>query len=828
MGTISYCFTFLILLLPCILSAQPIVDPNYGQAARTCETNAKTTLTLSDAIARLAHPNHPIPITCFERVVVEPGKTYQVFGGFIINGELEFLDAPGSTTTLETSFIIVQGKVKAGSIASPYKGQLNIIMRDATVDIKWPTRTTNSIYGNEINLGRKPFVTYGGDVELVGEFTGHVYARLVRTIEVGDTKLYTQHDMTSYWRAGDKLAIASGSIDNKGDSWVTIDSITYNTATRSTEVTLTGPVGKKHEVRFIKSDNPRGLRYHFLSPEVMKTNRNIKITGMPLDTDLDAWLDTNQAEPRGGHFMISHSGGKQVVGGVEFAGMGQAGILGRYPLHFHFGGNVAKGSTFANNSIHHSKQRCLVVHATNNLPVVSNAAFRTAGHCFMTEDGIEQNNFFLGNIGMATRTAIAKISPEMTDDRAATFWMASPKNHFIHNVAAGSHDGGFWFEPPVFAGGSAKKFKVPGWDTFKPINSDFGVFSHNTAHSAGVGLMTYPGGVFVPYQGKAHLDHTYTWSTFRGWLSIQGSNQKITNSNFVDVYMIGINTAGAIGHTVENIEIIGAQDNTKLCFGQASAIHFENHVNPIWWKNGINGWKVKNVHIQDWATTSKSCAVKQIGINLKKSKDLEWFPSSTSLQDFSFKNVDNQFEVEGTAANPEQIALQIRNIGFTGLQPSEIGYLVEERPTVPTDKMATAGCVPRMGVTLPTNFKFCPAGCVRMVTFAYQSIPGQEQTKVRFISPLGVPFVFTPANGVRHANGINIDRYLTKLFAPGKYIVQILNSANLPVPATMYSKDTVRVYITDAIEGVPACTGKVEFQLVGETAVLPSVEGKSV
>lgn len=79
--------------------------------------------------------------------------------------------------------------------------------------------------------------------------------------------------------------------------------------------------------------------------------------------------------------------------------------------------------------------------------VSENVAYDTAGHCFMTEDGIEQGNEFLYNLGALTRSVDVKIpddgsNGDETDDEPSTFWMTNPSNTWIGNVAAGSEDNG--------------------------------------------------------------------------------------------------------------------------------------------------------------------------------------------------------------------------------------------------------------------------------------------------------------------------------------------------------------------------------------------------
>lgn len=177
--------------------------------------------------------------------------------------------------------------------------------------------------------------------------------------------------------------------------------------------------------------------------EVALLSRNILLVG-----------GTDTTARHGGHLMIMHTPTVvQSIVGMEFQNFGQQGALGRYPIHFHFCNDVS-GSVVAQNSIRQSNQRCVVVHGTNKLRVVENIAYDTKGHCYMTEDGIETDNEFISNLGAQTGIP-EKLIPNMgsngmeTDGEPATFWIASPTNSWIGNVAAGSINSGYWFEPKL-------------------------------------------------------------------------------------------------------------------------------------------------------------------------------------------------------------------------------------------------------------------------------------------------------------------------------------------------------------------------------------------
>jgi len=184
----------------------------------------------------------------------------------------------------------------------------------------------------------------------------------------------------------------------------------------------------------------------------------------------------------GGHLVVFHTSKvSQVLEGVELRNFGQQGSLGRYPIHFHHCDKV-DGSIVSKNTIRQSNQRCIVVHGTHNLLIQENIAFDTKGHCFMLEDGFESGNVFLRNLGALTAPPTTVIpnmgtNGEETDGCPATFWITSPSNVFIGNIAAGSADSGFWFEP-LLRGDRASWF--PNLD---PRTVMLTTFKDNVAHS---------------------------------------------------------------------------------------------------------------------------------------------------------------------------------------------------------------------------------------------------------------------------------------------------------------------------------------------------------
>jgi hypothetical protein len=151
-----------------------------------------------------------------------------------------------------------------------------------------------------------------------------------------------------------------------------------------------------------------------------------------------------------GHIMVLGTDAELRISDVELSQMGQANELARYPIHYHV--TVSNPNSYVRrNSIHDTYQRCVTCHGTNNLRVVGNAAFNgagacrcarrvasrhvtvrvrgccTTGHCYFIEDGNEQNNVYIDNLGIDPRPHTLLGS----DPTPAVFWITNPLNHVM-------------------------------------------------------------------------------------------------------------------------------------------------------------------------------------------------------------------------------------------------------------------------------------------------------------------------------------------------------------------------------------------------------------
>ncbi len=126
-----------------------------------------------------------------------------------------------------------------------------------------------------------------------------------------------------------------------------------------------------------------------------------------------------------------NKGGFAAIDSVEFYRMGQAGIMARYPFHWHVVGD-APGQFIKNSSVHASFQRCITIHKTNKTLVENNVCYDFLGHGFFLEDGTEIDNVLRGNIGIYVclpRADKLLLSSDNPDGNASvvSLWLGFPR-----------------------------------------------------------------------------------------------------------------------------------------------------------------------------------------------------------------------------------------------------------------------------------------------------------------------------------------------------------------------------------------------------------------
>ena len=151
--------------------------------------------------------------------------------------------------------------------------------------------------------------------------------------------------------------------------------------------------------------------------EIGLISRSIKLTGDIPDGDLNSahW---------GGEIRILASmdaapkrTGEVVIQGVELEKFGKD-QRGSYPIHFHMDGDVKNQPLIDANSVHHSFNKCITTHSTQNISYANNVCARITGHIFYEEVGDESNVTFTGNLGMGAMSNSFDVNETADSTRA--------------------------------------------------------------------------------------------------------------------------------------------------------------------------------------------------------------------------------------------------------------------------------------------------------------------------------------------------------------------------------------------------------------------------
>jgi hypothetical protein len=361
-------------------------------------------------------------------VMIPRGKSVELAGatarlnGLWVDGALTFGDAD---LALTSKFVMVTGRMQAGTEAQPYA-------RRATIALTG-TDTTQDV----MSMGTKLIgVMGGGLLKLHGE-QRLAWSQLAAHAEVGASSM-TLKDSAATWRAGDRLVLVASGFDPREAEVVTV------TGTTGSTVSFT-PALKYRHLSVMQTYEGKTLDQR---AAVGLLSRNIVIQG----------ADDSDANAFGGHVMVM-SGGHAQVSGVELRKMGQRGIGGRYPFHWHLAGDRA-GNYLMSSAIHSSFQRATVVHSTHNVTLDGNVAYNIPNHAFVwAEDGDEYGNTFTRNLGILIRNPAPEHfafpinnafhgNSSQGEHRSAVFWGRSFNKHVIRdNISAGALDGfGFFFD----------------------------------------------------------------------------------------------------------------------------------------------------------------------------------------------------------------------------------------------------------------------------------------------------------------------------------------------------------------------------------------------
>ncbi len=404
--------------------------------------------------------------------------------------------------------------------------------------------------GNTMNMNNNDgflMAAGGGRLQFFGE-ERLSFTKLNETAEAGSNSIVVENviernfdgrtsgasDGRLNWEVGDEIVIASSRYSYADEDVRTITRVqNYGTRTR---LTLNRATTHRHygEIEEYGRNLRAGSRPATGRPnsidlraEVALLSRNIVVKGLDAqDTDNSfgdrARLQVHSSGSQngksingiGGHIMIMNTAGQSTVDGIQMDQMGQAGRLGRYPIHWHFGGDK-RGDVVRNSSITNSNNRAVVVHGTDNVLIQGVVAHDVHGHGFFLESGVERGNRFEANIALGIhRTGGSRdlSDPFIVDnsDRfgdggvrfrtTAAYWITGVNNTFVGNIAAGSEGTAYWIAQPGNPVGGPFESLLTSDEYLgrmyqrNPVRERMGRFDHNSGHSMWTGMIAIPAG----------------------------------------------------------------------------------------------------------------------------------------------------------------------------------------------------------------------------------------------------------------------------------------------------------------------------------------------
>ncbi|MGF1453889.1 MAG: Ig-like domain-containing protein [Alphaproteobacteria bacterium] len=418
-------------------------------------------------------PNDVVVIEADQHVILDTDAHIE---GLVVKGTFEVADT-GGDFELETewAFVGAGGTFQVGTEDEPFTSKFTLTLSGGAP--KDPGRDVDlSPYGIDRTVQNNDafLMAMGPEASIeihTDDASKESWAQLTQTAERGDEVI--ELDKPTGWQVGDRIVVASTDFDHNQAEEFTIVAVEDG----GRIVTLDRPATFMHYGEADTYDNGERSWTLDMRAEVGLLSRDVKIQGK-VDYD-DSLSLAEQPDQFGGHTMVM-MGGQMRISGAEFTHMGQAGLLGKYPAHWHLNGDVS-GQYIENSSFHHTFNKGLTVHGARNARVEDNVTFETIGHSYFLEDGSEVGNQFIDNLGInARRPASRNEATEKSDfNSPSVFWVENAENTFHGNHAAGSDSAGFWFELRGVNGDSRGIDSLEAYESREGPND----FKDNVAHS---------------------------------------------------------------------------------------------------------------------------------------------------------------------------------------------------------------------------------------------------------------------------------------------------------------------------------------------------------
>lgn len=714
-----------------------------------------------------------VKIPCGECVTmsITDGRMINLAGGLNVVGKLHIPE--DAAFTLKTPYFLVQGVVRMDPPAPGFStiprpdGRVIKVVLTGSNDIQFTPEPDNSMVCDPCSIGTKPFAVAGGRLDLHAiDDSCPAWTKLDSLSQNMTQVTLTDPAATDCWAPGAELLFTPDGVANHGETQVaTIASVDAGGI-----ITLTAPLSRK--VTAVQD----GYGDVYAVEVALLTRR---VTFEPED-------NTNLI---GGHTIVMNSKNVvQKVSGVEFRRFGQQGNLGRYPFHFHMSESVY-GSVVSKNLVRESNQRCFVIHGTHNVTLYDNVAFDTFGHCFMTEDGGEWDNYFIGNLGSKQKKPSKIIRSGESDGQPTTFWMPTPVNHYIGNVAAGSNQFGFWLEPKI----RSPSKDLPINQGKNPSSLNLGTFDDNVAHSnGGQGIAFYP----LSYRPPSAAVSRRLVSTRNGAAGIRvGGAERIRLEGglVADNMGGGVETSGGKLNIVKDMTVVlkSAHQEMLLADGRSTknpcsvGITYPNDKGP-----GSEFYGVKFEGYNGTGCSKTALA----GSNISpRHRLLQSFPIFSNL---TFDSETHRISVCAATSGSKPI----RNIAYDDLTATVTpagGFLVQDDDPALTTFLPEGNCTALGGSSCLLS---CPDACFRHVRFVTSAAAIHEGMKMVATerNVAGSPSAVTPRYIFKRFWGSHDVAYFGIALPGGKqYDVSFIDAAG---------EDAWPGYVTKVLSPAPDCT----------------------
>ncbi|MBN3294522.1 PKHL1 protein, partial [Polypterus senegalus] len=586
-------------------------------------------------------------------VVITPGQTIlldtstAILKMLLIQGGTLVFDEVDLELNAENILIVDGGTLQVGTEQAPFQHKAIITLHGHLRSPELPL------------YGAKTLAVREGTLDLHGTPVPFTWTRLAKTADAGSTTVQLQNPVT--WKAGDEIVIASTGdrLSQNQNELMVIESISSDGAT----VNLTNPLKYRHLGLSVRT--PDGQHFEARA-EVGLLTRNVVIRG----SDNVEWKDTIPACPEGfdpGEFAVQtcfqgrygdqvgsdQFGGcimfstplpnqNSAIGRIEYVEVfhaGQAFRLGRYPINWHFMGDLKFTSYVRGCSIHQTYNRAVAMYKTSNLLVERNVIYDIMGGALIFEDGSETGNVLQYNLAVFVMQSTSLLNDDITP---AAFWISNPNNTIRHNAVAGGSHIGFWYRLQDSITGELHDANIC------EKNEILGQFYNNSVHSQGwYGLWIFE--QYYPMQQgycnwynpqPAVFDSLTTWNCLKGaeWLNagaLQFKNFLMVNNELSGIEMKRLQTnyvrgwGEAGGAMIINSTVIGHLDELGLLPGNCTqrgivlplddgltvaGIKFINFDRSSCAAMGFSscsytncgGWRVKFSGVQYFNTTNKA------------------------------------------------------------------------------------------------------------------------------------------------------------------------------------------------------------------------------